>query len=253
MSTLSVTIITKNEAHTIRRALESVKWADEIIVLDSGSTDATLDICREYTAHVFTTDWPGFGIQKNRALAKASNEWVLSIDADEEISELLATEIREAIGGRSNCNGFCIKRISNYCGRFIRYGDWSSDHPLRLFKKSRATFTDDSIHERVIVQGKVGLLKQTMLHFPFQNLEQVLNKINFYSSKTAELQFSKHKKSSVTKAMTHASWCFIRGYFFRRGFLDGKEGFLLALSNALGTFYRYTKLLYLNLNTNKET
>lgn len=244
MSTLSVIIITKNEEKNIRRCLESVKWADEIIVFDSGSTDQTIAICKEYTKHIFVTDWPGFGPQKNRALEKASSDWVLSIDADEQLTEELIIELR-IIMRRSEYAGYYIKRCTNYCGQFIRYGDWKKDQVLRLFHRDQSKFTDDIIHEKVIVQGQVAVLKEKMLHFSFSNFSEVINKVNLYSTYGAELKCQQGKTSNMMTVIMRSLWCFFRGYFLRLGFLDGKNGFLLAVSNMLGVFYRYVKLSYL--------
>lgn len=244
MNTLSVIIITKDEADDIRRCLESIKWADEIIVLDSGSTDDTVNICREYTDKVFITDWLGFGIQKNRALSKATGDWVLSIDADEEVSVELAKEIKKAID-QNDFIAYNCRRISEYCGRKIKYGDWRSDNVVRLFKRDQGKFSDRIVHEKLIIDGSVGKLKNILHHYPFKNLTEVLNKLNSYSSATAQLYFENGKKISTLSALLHGFWAFFRGYILRAGLLDGREGFALALSNGLGTFYRYMKLIYL--------
>jgi len=247
MASLSVTIIAKNEAHRIRDCLESVKWADEIIVLDSGSTDETRAICREYTDKVFSTDWPGYGAQKNRALDYATKQWILSIDADERLSPKLCAEIQAVIKSSHNFV-YQIPRKSWYCGRFIRYGDWHSDYCLRLFQKGQGQFSLDPIHERVIAQGPIKKLQHEILHLSFSNLEEVLDKLNHYSTLSAQMMYKKGKTASLSTAVGHGLWSFFRGYILRRGFLDGKEGLLLALSNSLGTFYRYSKLSYMTKN-----
>lgn len=242
---LSIIIITKNEAANIRHCLESVKWADEIIVLDSGSTDTTVAICLEYTDKVFVTDWPGFGAQKNRALAKASGEWVLSIDADEEVSPALAEEIRSAISSKESFAAYQIPRMSSYCGRMIKFGDWRGDKVTRLFKKECGHFTDRIIHERLLVDGSIGTLKNSLTHYSFKDLSQVLAKVNHYSTAGAEQRFEQGRKVNLLSAIGRGLWTFLRGYLLKFGFFDGREGFLLACSNALGTFYTYTKLNYL--------
>ncbi len=244
MPSLSITLITKNEAHNVRRCLESVKWANEIIVLDSGSTDDTVAICREYTDKIFITDWPGFGPQKNRALEKATGEWILSIDADEEIPPALRDEIQATIADPKYA-AYTIKRLSTYCGKVIRYSGWQSDKPLRLFKKTVGRFSDDIVHEKVVVKSEVGSLKQVMWHFSFANLTQVLDKVNFYSTYGANMRFQKGRKSNLGIALVRGGWAFFRSYFIKLGFLDGRAGFLLATSNALGTFFCYAKLIYL--------
>ena len=247
MTTLSAIIICKNEEHNIRDCLESIKFADEIIVLDSNSTDKTVDIAKAYTDKIFiTSDWPGYGPQKNRALAKASSQWVLSIDADERVTDQLRQTIVDVISNKRTYDAFKIKRLSSYCGRMIYHGDWSNDYVVRLFRRLSGQFTKDIVHERFILNQEklLGTLTQPLLHYSFKSLNQVLKKMNHYSSAGAIKNCQQAKKSSITKAIFHSIWSFIRGYFLRLGFLDGREGFLLAISNAEGVFYRYVKMLY---------
>lgn len=241
---LSVAIITKNGANTIRRTLESVRFADEIVVLDSGSNDDTMAICKKYTAHVFSTDWPGFGKQKNRAISYTHGDWVLSLDDDEELTKELQVEIQEILK-KPKYIAYTIPRHSTYLGKFIQYGDWHNDKPIRLFRKDKAQFNDAPVHEKLNIDGNIGHLTQFMNHYTFRNLDQVIDKMNQYSTLSAQQRFFEGKKGGIGKAILHASWSFIRGYLLRRGFLDGREGFLLAISNALGTFYRYVKLEYM--------
>jgi glycosyltransferase involved in cell wall biosynthesis len=245
MTTLSVTVITKNESKHIRTCLESVRWVDEIIVLDSGSTDDTVAICREYTDKVYVTDWPGFGVQKNRAIERATCEWVLSIDADESISEVLRREIKETIGQPGDRAAYQIPRRSSYCGRFMRHSGWWPDYVTRLFRRGYARFSDDLVHERLIVQGAIGRLINPLIHRAFSDLEEVLETANAYSSAGARLMQQRQKKASLTGAVLHGLWSFFYTYFVRAGFLDGKEGFMLAVSNGEGTYYKYLKLMLL--------
>jgi len=245
MTTLSVTVITKNESKHIRTCLESVKWADEIIVLDSGSTDDTVAICREYTDKVFGTDWPGFGMQKNRALQRATCDWILSIDADESVTETLHREIEEAIEQPGISVAYQIPRRSSYCGRFMNHGGWWPDYVVRLFRRGHASFSEDLVHERLIVQGAMGRLINPLLHDAFSNLEEVLETTNAYSSAGARLLWQRRKTSSLTGAVLHGIWSFFHTYIVRAGFLDGKKGFMLAVSNGEGTYYKYLKLMLL--------
>jgi len=247
MTTLSVIIICKNEEDNIRDCLESVKFANEIILLDSKSTDNTVDIAKTYTDKIFiTADWPGYGKQKNNALKKASGEWVLSIDADERVTNELRETILNTIQNTTPLDAFKIRRLSSYCGRIIHYGDWGNDYVVRLFRRSSGQFTNDIVHERFALKKdkSLGKLTPPLLHYSFKSLDQVLNKVNEYSTAGAKRNYQQHKKSSIKKAVCHALWSFIRGYFLRLGFLDGREGFLLAISNAEGVFYRYVKILY---------
>lgn len=245
MLRLSVIIITKNEAENIRPCLETVRWADEIVVVDSGSSDGTQAICREYSDKVFVTDWPGFGAQKNRALAYASGEWVLSIDADERVTPTLHTEIEQAIANERYA-AYGIPRLSSYCGCVLRHGGWWPDIVIRLFRRDQARFSDARIHERLEVKGVVGFLNSPLLHYSFRNLEQVLEKVNGYSTEGARMLASRGKKANLGSAIGHGLWAFLRIYLLKRGFLDGREGFIMAVSNAEGTYYRYLKLMYLS-------
>ncbi|MGZ8199409.1 MAG: glycosyltransferase family 2 protein [Methylosarcina sp.] len=241
---LSVIIITKNEAAHIGHCLESIAWADEIIVLDSGSSDETVAICKQYTPHVYETDWPGFGVQKQRALQKAQGDWVLSIDADEVVSAELRSEIEQAIKSE-RYSGFEIPRLSKYCGKPIRYGGWWPDYVLRLFRRQEGCFTDSAVHERIIVQGETDRLKNPLLHDAFVNVDEVLHKINSYSSLGAQVLDQKGARSSLSKAVLKALWTFIRTYFIKASLLEGRQGFMLAVSNAEGAYYKYLKLLEL--------
>ena len=239
---LSVIIITKDEEAAIRRCLESVSWADEIVVVDSGSADRTVEICRQFGAKVqVTVDWLGFGVQKNRALDAASGEWVLSVDADEWLSPALQTEIRGVVVAPGDYAAYRMPRLSSYCGRFMRHSGWWPDPVLRLFRRGRARFSDDLVHERLIVQGTTGALSQPILHESFVDFEEVLDKINRYSSAGAQAMAAKGRKGSLVHAVAHGLWTFLRTYVLSAGFLDGREGFMLAVSNAEGVYYRYLK------------
>lgn len=244
--TLSVIIIVKNEEHDIRDCLQSVIWADEIIVLDSGSVDNTLSIAKEYTEKIYKSpDWQGFGIQKNRALAYATCDWVLSLDADERVSDALHLEIKKAIESSSS-SIYKLPRLSSYCGKFIRHSGWWPDYVARLFKRGEASFSNDLVHERLVFQGEAAQLSEPLHHVTYKDLDEVISKINHYSTLGARNSFQKGKRGSLTSAIAHGFWAFIRTYFFRAGFLDGSEGVMLAISNAEATYYRYLKLKYLS-------
>jgi glycosyltransferase involved in cell wall biosynthesis len=245
MTALAVTVITKNEENFIRTCLESVVWADEIIIVDSGSTDGTVEICREYTDKIMLTDWPGFGPQKNRALAMATSEWVLSLDADEHVSPELKQEILSAISAPEDYVAFDLPRRSSYCGRRIRHSGWWPDYVTRLFRRGSARFSDDLVHERLIVDGHIGRLREPLIHVAFENLENVLGTMNRYSTMGARMMHNRAKKATMATAILHGFWSFFHTYVVRAGFLDGREGFMLAVSNAEGTYYKYLKLLLL--------
>ena len=242
----SVIVITKNEATVIRRCLESVAWADEIIVLDSNSTDATVEISRQCKARVeITADWQGFGVQKNRALALATGDWVLSIDADEWVTEGLRAELQAAMAMPGATSAFRMPRLSSYCGRFMRHSGWWPDYVTRLFRRGQARFSDDLVHEKLIVEGAVGALRVPLMHESYRNLEQVLSKVNSYSSAGAAMARQRGRRASLGGAVLRGMWTFFRSYFLRAGFLDGREGFMLAVSNAEVTYYRSLKLMLL--------
>lgn len=245
MTKLSVIVITKNEAHNIADCLASVAFADEMVVFDSGSLDGTPDICRRYTPLVtVTADWPGDGPQKNRALAITQGDWVLCLDADERVSEALAQEIIEAIQS-TEFAAYDIPYQSTYCGKPLRFGDWRNESHVRLFRRGHAAFTENVVHCHLQVQGKVGRLKNAIIHHPFHHLGAMLHKLNDYSTQSAKALFAKGRKATLATALSRSIWSFFRGYFLKCGLLDGKEGFLLAVSNAQGTYYRYLKLMYL--------
>lgn len=245
---LSVIIITKNEEINIRECLESVSFANEIIVVDSGSNDNTVSICREFTDKVYVHDWPGYGLQKNRALSYASNDWVLSIDADERVTPELQQSITAVIHNITDIQAYCISRRSSYCGRFISHSGWHPDYVTRLFQRKHGQFSNDLVHERVLVDGATKKIDGILLHYTYDNLEEVLNKVNQYSSAGAKILFHRRKEATLMKAILKGLWCFFRTYFLRAGFLDGPEGFMLSFSNAETTYYRYLKLRWLTKN-----
>ena len=238
---LSVIVITKNESVHIQRCLESVVWADEIIVLDSGSEDNTVTICRQYTDKVYETDWPGFGIQKQRALNKATGDWVLSIDADEVVTESLRVEIEQAIQ-KNSFQAYEIPRLSTYCGRQMRHSGWWPDYVLRLFQRNSGRFSEAIVHERVLVDGRVGRLVTPFLHDTAVDLEEILVKVNSYSTLGSKMLYAEGARSSIIKAVLKGFWTFNRTYWLKAGFLDGAQGLMLAISNAESSYYKYLKL-----------
>lgn len=243
---LSVIIICKNEVSRLGATLESAAFADEIIVLDSGSSDGTVELARQFTDKVFVAaDWPGFGVQKNRALAHASGEWVLSIDADERVGAELRAEIQAAIAAPL-AEVYEMPILTSYCGRWIRHSGWWPDYKPRLFRRGTIRFTEDRVHERLSFQGAPGRLTAPLYHESFRTLDEVLDKVNRYSSAGAEQALMRGKRGGLGKAVAHGLWAFLRTYLLRAGFLDGREGFMLAVSNGEGVYYRYVKLMYLS-------
>ena len=241
MATLTVIIVAKNEAINIGECVRSARFADEVIVLDSGSTDGTAEMARAEGAQVVTTDWPGYGPQNNRGIDQATGDWFFSLDADERISPALAAEIRAAIEN-PGIDGYRVPRISMYCGRFMNHGGWRPDYTWRLARRGKARFTDHFLHAHLEVQGATGTLRESIIHYSYRDMESVLEKLNRYSTANARDMTTAGRKGSLGKAITHGLWAFIRTYFLRLGFLDGRWGFMLAFSNAEGTYYRYVKL-----------
>lgn len=241
MTTLTVIIAAKNEAHNISECVKSASFADEVLVLDSGSTDGTQELATTAGAKVISTDWPGYGPQQTRGIKLATSDWVLSLDADERISEKLRGEILEAIQ-TERADGFRIPRLSSLCGTFIHHGGWRPDYTLRLVKREKAGFTDHFLHAKMTVNGNKSDLRESLIHYSYRDLDDVLEKLNRYASGNAKDLYQKGVKGSLTKAITHGLWAFFRTYVLWAGFLDGRYGFILAVYNAESTYYKYLKL-----------
>lgn len=244
---LSVAIITKNEARNLAACLASVGFADELVVLDSASTDGTRQIAAQFGARVEVSDqWSGFGKEKNRAIDLCTGDWILSLDADERIPPELENEIRTLLSGRPEHDAYAIPRLSWFCGRFIYHSGWRPDYVTRLFKRGTARFSDHLVHEKLLTEGRLGSLKNSIIHISFRDFESVISKMNSYSTASA-IQMSKaRKQGGPVKGLLHGLWTFFRTYIFRLGFLDGQHGLALAVSNAQGTYYRYLKLWFEN-------
>ncbi|WP_418319548.1 glycosyltransferase family 2 protein [Piscinibacter sakaiensis] len=240
---LSVIVITRNESRHIGDCLRSTAFADEWIVVDSGSTDDTRQIAEACGARVVaTTDWPGFGAQKNRALALATGDLVFSIDADERVSDELAAGIARVLDAPGDEAAWRNSRLSSFCGQPMRHGDWYPDHVTRLFRRDRARFSDDLVHERLLVDGPVGRLDGELLHDSVPSLDNALDKMNRYTTGRARDKLRQGGKGGLGKALGHGAWAFFRGYLLKRGFLDGRLGLVLALHIAETTYYRYLKM-----------
>ena len=242
---LSIALITFNEATRLPACLASVAFADEVVIVDNGSTDGTVELARSLGARVLQTpDWPGFGVQKNRAVDMARGDWVFSIDADEQVTPALQAQILRAIAappGEARA-AYTVNRRSSYCGQYMRHSGWYPDRVLRLFRRGEARFSDDRVHESLQTGGAIGRLEADLLHQSFADFETVLDKVNRYSTASAQSLLQRGKRGSVGKAVRHAIWAFVRTYVLKRGFLDGQLGLALAISNAEGTYYRYLKL-----------
>jgi len=241
---ISIAIITLNEERNIRRTLESVVWADEIIIVDSGSSDKTVSICREYTNNVFQQDWLGFARQKNSAIEKATSDWVLSLDADEPIEPALVNEIRSLISKTDSCDGYRIPRRTFFLGKEIRYGGWYPDYNLRLFRRGKGYFEERAVHEAIRVQGRVGTTQHAILHYAYTDLASYVSSMNKYSTLAIEVMEAKgisFFKQSWMNIVFRPLFTFMYKYIFRFGFLDGKHGLILNIFHAYYVFTKYAK------------
>lgn len=240
---LSVTIITRDEAHNIARCLESVRWADEIVVVDSGSTDGTIEICRSFPCRLIQTEWRGFGPTKRFAVEQAAHDWILSVDADEVITDALARAIRALLDAPPQAAAYRITRRSYYLGNPIRFSGWQRDCPVRLFDRRRGNFGDEIVHESVHVEGKVASLEGgLLLHYPYPSLATHLAKMERYSHLAAVQLHERGRSSTISEALLRAGAKFAKMYVLRGGFLDGKAGFVLASNSAYGVFLKYLRL-----------
>lgn len=244
---LSVVVITKNEAQRLPTCLASVAFADEVVIVDSGSHDGTPELARQAGARVIeTTDWPGFGPQKQRGLDAATGQWVLCIDADEWLDATLARSIQQVTAQSTPADGapvaYEIDRLSAFCGQWMQHGSWSPDWGVRLFKRGVARFSEDLVHERLIYSGKTGRLNGKLLHNSITSIQDGLDKMNRYTSGRAQDQRRQGKRGGLGKAIGHGIWAFVRAYVIRRGFMDGRIGFVLAVLDAHNSYYRYVKL-----------
>ncbi len=239
---ISVTIITQNEKANIGRCLESVKWADEIVVVDSGSTDGTIDICQRYHCKIINTEWLGFGPTKHLAVEQASHDWIFSIDSDEEVTPELQQRIIELFSSEPKLKSWRIKRSSFYLGEKIKYSGWDSDYPVRIFNKKFGQFNKKPLHESIVVPGERGTLSAPLLHYTYPTISSHIAKMNRYSDLSAAEAVARGKKSSVTGALCRGAAKFLKMYIIKRGFLDGTAGFILAKNSAFGVYLKYLKI-----------
>jgi glycosyltransferase involved in cell wall biosynthesis len=241
MEKLSVTIITKNEEQNIERCLESVKWADEIIVLDTHSADRTVEICRRFTSNIFCVDWHGFGKQKNLCADRASHKWVLNIDSDEEISPQGAEEIREILREEPNHPVYNFPRKNFFAQRWVRHGGWYPDKISRLYDKTRVSFLEALVHEKLVPDENVGSLCHPIQHYSFTGMGDYIERQNRYSTLYARDKVSKGFKVGWSHLVLRPPAAFLKNYIIKQGFRDGFLGFFLATSFAFYTFLKYAK------------
>jgi glycosyltransferase involved in cell wall biosynthesis len=238
MKNISIIIIAKNEEENLKRCLENSSWANEIILVDSGSTDNTLEIAKNFNVKIYFNKWEGFSAQKKYALSKANNEWVLSVDADEVISKELQIEIENL--DESIADGFYIRRENYFLGKMISSCGWENDYQLRLFRKSKTLVTNSLVHEGFVVDGKSLRLNSRLFHYTNKNLAHSIEKINLYSSLAAREKDSR-KKVTGFSILLHTLSAFLRSFISLKGYKDGMHGLLISWLNALTSFQTYSK------------
>jgi glycosyltransferase involved in cell wall biosynthesis len=238
---LTVTVITLNEAAHIEAALASVAWADEIVVLDAGSSDATVEIARRRATRVEVRDWPGYGAQKNRAAELASNDWILSLDADERVTPELAAEIREVLKQPAEA-GYRIPRVTWYLGRWIRSTDWYPDLQLRLYDRRKGRWSLRSVHESIDLTGRPGRLRHELQHYAYRDVSHHLSTIDRYTTLAADQWLADGRRTTALAAVAHPPLAFLRNYILRGGIKDGGAGLLIS---ALNSYYVFLKLVKL--------
>ena len=240
---ISACIITYNEEQNIRECLESLKWVDEIIVVDSMSTDSTVSICREYTDSVIQKTWEGHVKQKNFAINQARNDLVLCLDADERVTPELRKEIEKCLSEDSGeVDGYYCSRHSYYLGRWINHGGWYPDYKLRLFKKSRGKWGGKDPHDKVILEGTTKYLQSELHHFVYRNLSHQLQTVDNFSTITAQELNNEGEHFTVLKLLSRPTLKFLGTYFLKRGFLDGMPGLIISVVSSFYVFLRYAKL-----------
>jgi (heptosyl)LPS beta-1,4-glucosyltransferase len=234
---LTATIITHNEELNIERSLKSLSWVDEIVVVDSYSEDKTVVICKKYNCKVIQTEWKGFGKTKKFAVDNASNDWILSIDADEEVTDSLRKNIEALLINPQN-NSYSVKRKSFYLGKEVKHCGWDNDYPLRLFNRRFGNFNDKEVHESVKIKGERSKIHEPLLHYTYPTISSHIEKMNRYSNLAL---VNESKKTSILGSVALGINKFVKMYFLQRGFLDGKVGFVLSYNSAFGVYLKYIK------------
>ena len=242
MPKLSVTVITRNEASDIGDALASVAWADELIVVDSMSTDDTVAIARQHTDRVIVREWPGYVAQKNHAASLASHDWILSLDADERVTPGLAGEIQATLGDAPRCSGYRMPRVTWHLGRWIRTTDWYPDYQLRLYDRRRASWPPRLVHESVRAEGPIRYLTQDLEHYAYRDISHHHAAMDRYTTLAAQQMHAQGRHAGIVDLIVHPPAAFFRNYVLRRGFTDGLPGFIISAMNAYYVFLKFAKL-----------
>jgi len=249
---LSVVIIARNEETNLPRCLDSVKWADEIIVVDSGSVDKTIQIAQEHGARIVKVEWSGFGPTKQAGVDAAAGEWILSIDADEVVPNALANEIKAVLKRDGEAVGYFVPRITQFLGRWIRHGGWYPDYVLRLFRRDRGGFDSALVHETVQVTGPTARLKHDLEHYSYPDLDSYFDKLNRYTTLAAQDLHRQGRTAGLSRILINPVAKFLKQYCLRGGWLDGLEGLILALLSAGYVMTKYAKLRDLSRRVAEE-
>jgi glycosyltransferase involved in cell wall biosynthesis len=239
---VSVTIITLNEAEHIAAAIDSVAWADEVIVVDAGSTDDTVAIARARHAQVVVRDWPGYVEQKNYAASIAASDWIFSLDADERATPALAAEIRERLETTPDVRAYRIPRVTFHLGRWFRTTDFYPDYQTRLYDRRSGVWRGKYVHESVGSTGPVGRLRNDIEHYSFRDLRDQIDRVNRYTTLASREMYEAGRRSGPLRLLVHPPAAFLRNYILRRGFLDGSAGLTLSLVNSYSVFLKFAKL-----------
>ena len=242
---ISATIITFNEERNIPRVIESLRCVDEIVVVDSGSTDRTVEIATGLGARVVELPWRGYAGQKNYASEQATYDWILSLDADEAVSEALEGELWQIKKNGPEFDAYTMPRLAQYLGRWILHSGWYPGRKVRLFNRRKARWVGDYVHESVVVDGRVGHLRENLLHFTCDSLSEHLRTMDRYTTLAAEQIVDQKRKVGWTQLVLDPLWTFFNTFFFHRGFLDGTEGLAIAYMAAMYNFLKYTKAKYM--------
>lgn len=243
---ISAAIITYNEERNIARAIESLRCVEEVVVVDSGSTDRTCEIAANLGARVIESPWAGYAAQKNFATEQCSHDWILSLDADESLSEILEAEILELKKHGARFDGYTMPRLAQYLGRWILHSGWYPDRKIRLFDRRKAKWVGDYVHETVQVSGTVGHLEGNLLHFTCDSLSEHMHTMDRYTTLAAEQLVDAKKRVTWWHLVVDPLWTFFKTYFFRLGFLDGTEGLAIAYMAAHYNFLKYAKARFMS-------
>jgi glycosyltransferase involved in cell wall biosynthesis len=243
MATLTVITLTLNEEHNISACLDSARWADEVIVVDSGSRDRTVEIARTFTERVFTISWEGYGAARNYALRQATGDWILWLDADERVTPALAEEVKSLIQADAReVDGYAIARRAYFLGRWIRHSGWYPGRVVRLFRRGTARFSETRVHEQLQIDGMVAPTEHDLLHFTDPDLHHYLAKFNRYTSLAADDMVAAGRKFTMRDLLLRPPFQFVKMYLLRGGWRDGIEGFILAVLSSAYVFTKYAKL-----------